>query len=231
MQGGQRSLVELFRNPVMRAGRFLDACAWRLGCFLPDRRLPTPRTGSVRPWGYPGRGLLTTPSRGYPQIQPPPQDPCSCWVPPSASNHLQPRAVARFCTPFIDLGGGSTSMPHFYASHPRFWGSQAGHSRAPPGRPLSRRGRGAALPPGGTAPAAARSCLASSLHFHHYFYYFYPMAQPRPRGSCSQCALGAAGGGLGLLEQEGLRARSCRTPCLKHQDLGYQKTLPKSHLS
>lgn len=120
--------------------------------------------GSVRPWGYPGRGLLTTPSRGYPQIQPPPQDSCFCQVPPNASNHLQPRTVARVCTPFIDLGGCNTSRPHFYASHPRFWGSQAGHSRAPPGAPCpgaaeERRCPLAARPRPQLAPAWPLHCI------------------------------------------------------------------------
>lgn len=54
-------------------------------------------------------------------------------------------------------------MPCFYTSHPSFWGSQGGSQPGPPGRPLFRRGRGAALPPGGTAPAPAGSSLLLGL--------------------------------------------------------------------
>lgn len=168
--------------------------------------------GSVRPWGYPGRGLLTTPSRGNPQIQPPPKDSCFCQVPPSASNHLQPRTVARVCTPFIDLGGLQHFQAAFLRLPPPFLGVAGRTQPGPPGRPLSRRGRGAALPPGGTAPAAARSCLASSLYFHYSYYYFYPMAQPSPRGSCSQCALGAAGSGRGCWSRRGSEPTHAEPP-------------------
>lgn len=183
MQGGQRSLVELFRNPVMRAGRFLDACAWRLGCFLPDRRLPTPRTGSVRPWGYPGRGLLTTPSRGYPKSSPLPK------IPAPAGSHLahqitsNPRLWPGFAHHLLIWGVAALPCRIFTPPTPVSGGLRPDTAGPPPGRPLSRRGRGAALPPGGTAPAAARSCLASSLHFDYFFIIFIPWPSQGPGGA------------------------------------------------
>lgn len=168
--------------------------------------------GSVRPWGYPGRGLLTTPSRGYPQIQPPPK------IPASARSHLAHQITSNpglwlgFAHHLLIWGGLQHFQAAFLRLPPPFLGVAGRTQPGPPGRPLSRRGRGAALPPGGTAPAAARSCLASSLYFHYSYYYFYPMAQPSPRGSCSQCALGAAGGGRGCWSRRGSEPADAEPP-------------------
>lgn len=183
MQGGQRSLVELFRNPVMRAGRFLDACAWRLGCFLPDRRLPTPRTGSVRPWGYPGRGLLMTPSRGYPQIQPLPK------IPAPAGSHLAPQITSNprpwpgFAHHLLIWGVAALPCRIFTPPTPVSGGLRPDTAGPPPGAPCpgaaeERRCPLAARPRPQLAPAWPLHCIFITI-----FIIFIPWPSQAPWGA------------------------------------------------
>lgn len=169
--------------------------------------------GSVRPWGYPGRGLLTTPSRGYPQIQPPPK------IPASARSHLAHQITSN---PGLWLG---------FAHHLLIWGvatlpgriftpptpvsggrrpDTAGPPRAPPVQARPRSGAA----PWRHGPGRSSLLLGLFTVFSLLLLLFLSHGPAKPPGELLSVHAGGCRRWQRLLEQEGLRARRCRTPCL-----------------
>lgn len=132
--------MELFRNLVMRAGRFLDACAWRLGCFLPDRRLQHLGRGLSGHGDTQGGGSSPPPAEVTPKSSPLPK------IPAPAGSHLAHQITSN---PGLWLG---------FAHHLLIWGVAALPCRIfTPPTPVSggRRPDTAGPPPGAPCPGAA----------------------------------------------------------------------------